>query len=609
YLDLTGLPPSPSDVDAYLADTRPDRYEGLVDRLLASKHYGERWARHWLDQARYADSDGGSRDEPRQIWKYREWVINALNSDMPFDCFVLEQIAGDVLPNATTEQKIATGFLRNSPLQIEAGTDREQYRVEAVADRVDTVGTVLLGLSLGCARCHDHKYDPVSQKEYYQLFAFFNHADEYGPQIPPFATTQDLQATHAPLVGIGPKEDVEKWEAIRSQLLALYRERFEYIGGEAATRKGDPGDKIRTATIARLKNELPKIEFSLVMNERDTPRETHILLGGDYLRKGVQVQPAVLSALHAAPESGDKPLNRLDLAKWLTDAQNPLLARVALNRIWQAYFGRGLVETENDFGRKGARPTHPELLDWLASEFIAKGWSQKAVHRTVVLSATYRQSSDARPGFSKADPQNILLARQMRLRLEAESIRDSALAVSGLLNAEIGGPSVFPPQPAGVMETGQVKQPWKTSTGPGRYRRGLYTFRYRLTPNPAMAVFDAPNGLTACTRRARTTTPLQSLTLLNDPAFHEMAQAFAKRVMERPQSERMEFAFRAALARKPAAAEQERLRQLLATELDAFQTNPKEAAAIGGQDSTPETSAWVAVCRVLFNLDEFITRE
>ncbi|MBZ2180130.1 MAG: DUF1549 and DUF1553 domain-containing protein [Acidobacteria bacterium] len=606
HLDHTGLPPTPAEIDHFLNDPAPDAYEKAVDRLLASPHYGERQARHWLDQARYADSDGGSRDEPRHIWKYREWVIEALNRDLPFDRFVIEQLAGDLLPGATPEQMIATGFHRNSLLQIEAGTDREQYRVEAVADRVDATGTTLLGLSTGCARCHDHKYDPISQKEYYQLFAFFNNLDEYGPELPPFSATNDLNVTHAPLLALGPPADVAKWQALQAQLLALYQERFAYRGGESdELPKGDAGEKIRTETINALKKQLPtNLTFAMVMRERRQPRPAHVLLGGDYLRKGIAVEPGVPAAF---PPAAGTVRNRLDLARWITSEKNPLFARVAVNRQWQRFFGTGLVETENDFGTQGAAPSHPELLDWLATEFIRLGWSQKQLQRLIVTSAAYRQEARQRADLAQRDPNNRLLGRQTRLRLDAEIVRDNALAASGLLQAKLGGPSVYPPQPEGVMETGQVKQLWRTSQGEDRYRRGLYTFHYRITPNPSMKVFDGANGLTPCTRRPRTNTPLQSLTLLNDPNFHEMAQALARRVAAA--ADPLAEAYRLTAGRLPTARERERLRRLHAVERDAFATKPEEAEALAGKGAGPELAAWTTVARVLLNTDEFITRE
>ncbi len=605
HLDLTGILPTPVEAQDFLNDITPNAYEKQVDRLLSSPQYGERWARHWLDQARYADSDGGSRDEPRQIWKYREYVIDSLNRDLPFDQFVIEQIAGDLIPKATPSQIIATGFQRNSLLQIEAGTDREQYRSEAVADRVDTLGVVLLGLSTGCARCHDHKYDPISQREYYQLYAYFNNIEEYGSDLPPFAITNDRETTHAPMFALGTPEETEKYNALRAQLLALYKERFVYRGGEAnELPKGDVGDKIRGDTIAALKKQIPPLTVAMVMRERPETRDTNVLLGGDYLRKGVRVTPGVLSAI--SPSVGSE-ATRLNLAHWIATSQNPLFARVAVNRIWQRYFGLGIVETDNDFGTQGDKPTHPELLDWLATEFARVGWSQKAMHRLIVTSSVYRQSSNMPPEAVSKDPRNVLLSRQARLRLDAEIVRDSALTASGLLNTTIGGPSVYPLQPEGVMETGQVKQAWPTSKGDDRYRRGLYTFHYRITPNPSMKVFDAANGLLPCTRRPRTNTPLQALTLLNDPTFHEMAQALARRVQNA--ADPIEEAMQLTLSRPPTSGERERLQRLYSVELDAFETKPEEAIAMGGKDATPKLAAWTSVARVLMNTDEFITRE
>jgi hypothetical protein len=610
HLDLTGLPPTPEEADAFLADRSPDAYARRVESLLASPHYGERWGRHWLDQVRYADSDGGSRDEPRQIWKYREYVIGAFNADMPFDRFVTEQLAGDLLPNATPEQRIATGMQRNSLLQIEAGTDRELYRTEAVADRVDMFGTVFLGLSTGCARCHDHKFDPVSQREYYQLFAFFNNVNEYSNDVPPFSDTNDLEITHQPLLALGSPEEVRKYEAIRAMLLALHKERSAYLNGQQVDASKDAGLALRNETIAALRKQAPKLPLSMVMAEMAEPRPAYILLGGDYQRRGAPVRAEVLGSLHAAPKGDRK--NRLDLARWLVDPANPLLARVTVNRIWQRYFGTGIVETENDFGRMGAKPTHPELLDWLATEFIASGWSQKAIHRAIVMSKTYRQSSAARAETERKDPRNRLLSRQNRLRLEAEIIRDSALFASGLLHPAIGGPSVFPPQPEGAMAASQVKKTWTPSNGVDRYRRGLYTHFWRITPHPALTVFDGPNAMMACTRRSRSNTPLQALTLLNNEAFHEMAQAMGRRVVERggaTDEARLEYAFRLTHVRRPEAVELARLRDLLRAEKDDLATDPTEATKLAGPLADRSVAPWVAVARILINTDEFITRE
>jgi len=592
-LDTTGLPPE-SDSDSYPA---------AVERFLASPHFGERWARHWLDQARYADSDGGSRDEPRQVWRYRDWVINAINSNLPFDRFLTEQLAGDLLPNATLEQITATGFLRHHQIQIEAGTDREQYRVESVFDRVDTVGSVVLGLSLGCARCHDHKFDPISQRNYYEFFAFFNNADEWDNSKSGYLADRNLYLIHSPTLDFGAKDQVAKLHALRAQVSALENELAEF----QKNRKDPEGVKVRQATINSLYKQMPKLDSTMVFRERAAPRESYLFQGGDFLRRGPAVQPGVPAAILSAPPMK----SRLDLAAWVTHRDNPLTARVAVNRIWQQYFGKGLVETENDFGTQGALPTHPELLDWLAAEFIESKWDVKRIHRLILNSATYRQSSQRRADLEKADPDNRLVARQHRLRLEAEIVRDSGLAASGLLTRKIGGPSVFPPQPANAMSASQLKKTWPTSTGEDRYRRGLYTFFYRITPHPALTVFDQPNATQACTRRNRSNTPLQALTLLNDQAYHEFAQAFATRILrEAPptDSDRLDHAFRRSVSRPPSASERDRLLRLLHLERDEFSTKPEEAKLLTGKPD-PDLAAWTALSRVLLNTDEFITRE
>jgi hypothetical protein len=565
-LDLTGLPPTPQEIAAFLAESsaKPQAaWERQVERLLASPHYGERWGRHWLDLARYADSNGYSIDSPRTAWPYRDWVIAALNRDLPFDRFTVEQLAGDLLPSATLDQKIATGFHRNTLINEEGGIDPEQFRVEAVIDRINTTGSVWLGLTVGCAQCHSHKYDPLSQREYYQLFAFFNNQDE--PRLP---------------LGVS--------------------------GPGAPPRMG----KRQGLT-------------AMVLRERATPRATHIMLAGDFTRKGAVVTPGVPAVLPALPASALQRggLSRLDLARWLVRPDHPLTARVTVNRVWAQYFGVGLVETENDFGTRGTPPSHPELLDWLAGEFVRQGWSLKALHRLIVHSATYRQASNSRPDLEAIDPRNRLLGRQARLRLEAEIIRDVALAASGLLDRRVGGPSVFPPQPDGVAKFTQVQRAWKTSTGPDRYRRGLYTFFQRSAPYPALTVFDAPDANSSCARRGRSNTPLQSLTLLNDRAFLELARGLAERVLrEAPagDSERLRYAFRLCVAREPSPPEAARLHEYLRSQREEFRAAPAEAQALlaaagsGAPLSNgdgPQRAAWTAVARLLLNLDEFITRE
>jgi hypothetical protein len=669
-LDLTGLPPSPVEVDAFVNDTRPDAYEQLVERLLSSPHYGERWARPWLDLARYADSNGFNIDAPRSIWPYRDWVIAALNRDLPFDQFVIEQIAGDLLPGATLEQTVATGFHRNTLLNQEGGIDLEQFRVESVVDRVNTTGAVFLGLTLGCAQCHDHKYDPISQKEYFQIFAFFNNCDEPLLPLPTPDQSHQLQAHREKLAALRQmlkgldttsparqkawedflmsseerlrlppaiKEIVEKPDYQRSQAekqtLATYLRMLDQLP-QATAGVGDPAlgglagaialiGHTHLATfrssiekqIAALAKKEPPIVTTMVVRERPVPRETHIHLGGDFLRKGKRVYPGVPGTLH--PLADVKKPSRLDLAKWLVNPQNPLTARVTVNRFWQRYFGLGLVETENDFGVQGTPPSHPELLDWLATEFIARGWGMKAMHRLIVTSATYRQASKARPELATLDPRNRLLARQTRLRLEAEGVRDAALTVSGLIDPKIGGPSVFPPQPAGVFAFTQVQREWTASTGPDRFRRGLYTFFWRSAPHPALMAFDSPDSTSTCTRRNRSNTPLQALTLLNDRAYFEFAQALAVRVLTECPAEdavRLRYAFRLCLARAPTEKEQQRLTELLATASPSLANDPAEAmrlapAALPPGVSPEQAAAWTLVGRVLLNLDEFITRE
>ncbi len=638
-LDLIGLPPTPAEVAAFVNDKRADAYEQLVDRLLASPHYGERWGRHWLDVARYADSNGYSIDAPRSIWKYRDWVIAALNQDLPFDQFAIWQIAGDLLPNATTEQRIATGFHRNTMINEEGGIDKEQFRIESIIDRVNTTGTAFLGLTIGCCQCHDHKFDPLAQKEYYQMFAFFNNADE-------------------PVLDLAGPEEMSKREAVRKQIKDLESGMKKYIDSLAVEqsaweksltpeevaklkpeittiletppakrtekqkrdlvavfRGDDPEFKRQKSKIARLEKQekdISKSPTTLVMAERATPRESYLFIKGDFTRHGEIVTPGVPKVL--PPLATTNLPNRLDLAEWIVDAKNPLTARVQMNRVWQEYFGRGIVETENDFGTQGSPPSNPELLDWLATEFMRQHWSLKAMHRLIVTSATYRQASRARPELALVDPNNRLLARQARFRLDAEIVRDVALTASGLLDDAVGGPSVFPPQPDGVMTLGQTKREWKASTGPERYRRGMYTFLWRATPNPELTVFDAPDAMSACTRRPRSNTPLQSLTLLNDQSFFELAQGLAARVVkESPEPARIDYAFQLCTARKPNRTEHERLQELLDQQLASYDTAPDEAQKIvmkaaAGSD-VKQLAAWTTVARVLLNLDETITRE
>ena len=652
YLDLIGLLPSPEEVTEFMGDGSPDTYERLVDELLASPHYGERWGRHWLDLARYADSNGYNNDFPRQIWMYRDWVIGALNRDMPFDQFAVEQIAGDLLPDATEDHLIATGFQRNTLLNLEGGIDFEQYRVEAVVDRVNTTGVAFLGLTLGCARCHDHKFDPVSQREFYQFFAFFNSIDELSGE---FSNDAGRARAQEPVLEFGTPEQYERRKALRAQLevmeqeLKSYEEQllakqpeWESSLSDEARAKLTPGQRTILELPAQERHEAqhqsierayfrqdlghlerkrgidavralePEIPSTLVMEELAKPRPTHILLGGDFLRKGVAVGPGTPAVLPPLP--AQVRYSRLDLARWLVDEKNPLTPRVTVNRIWQRYFGYGIVDTANDFGTQGSPPTHPRLLDWLASELVEQQWSLKSLHRLIVTSATYRQSSRYRPDAQKIDPRNRLLSRQNRLRVESEIVRDLALSASSLLTPEVGGPSVFPPQPLGVDR----KKRWSQSEGKDRYRRGMYTHFWRTSPHPGLMVFDSPNGMTSASSRNRSTTPLQALTLLNDEGFHEFAQGLAHRVLTAPgigsDSVRVEYLFRVCLTRMPEPRERDRLERLLESQLDDFRAHPHEAnelLTLPLPDGTKgeETAAWTLLASVVLNLDEFITRE
>ena len=664
-LDLTGLPPAPELVDAFLSDPGPGAYEGLVDRFLDSQHYGERWAIHWLDLARYADSDGYEKDSERPYaWRWREWVIDALNDDMPFDRFTLEQIAGDALPGATVEQVVATGFHRNGLKNREGGVKIEQFRFEETVDRTNTVGTVWLGLTVGCAQCHDHKYDPISQKEYYQLFAFVNAFDEaeieaplpgeIGPYLralPDYVQERrdllrknrvyELQPAWEARM-IEAADNPGKWTDWDHALDALQK----YLdNGEGIVRKppGDRTDRERTKLedhfvknyhrvitkelrqelgwealrerLLRMRAETPDITYARAVADASPPRATHIHLRGAWNEEGVAVEagaPAVLPPLDLA---GRHP--RVALAEWLVSGENPLTARVTVNRIWQEYFGRGIVPTADDFGTRSPGPTHPQLLDWLASEFVTGGWSLKRLHKAIVMSATYRQSSKSRPALEEMDPDNSLLARQRRLRLPAEVIRDSALHVSGLLNPEVGGPSVRPLQPAGVADlayAGSVK--WNASESRDRYRRGLYTFFQRTVPYPQLVNFDMPDRTAARCTRERSNTPLQALNLLNDQTFVEAARALALRALgaDGPDFGRaLERAFRLALSRRPQPSEIRHLGDYYREQESIFQAEP-EAAVRFMPLSVPglaraQAAAWAGVASVLLNLDEFITRE
>jgi len=828
YLDLIGLPPTPGEAEAFVQDSSADAYEKLVDHLLASPHYGERWARRWLDLARYADTNGYEKDRPRNIWPYRDWVINALNAGMPFDEFTIEQLAGDLLPNATPEQCIATGFHRNTMLNEEGGIDPLEFRYQAVVDRVGTTSTTWLGLTVQCAQCHTHKYDPITNKEYYQFMAFLNNADEPELDLPPadaaaqektrqekaaklLATLPDKwPAGNAPLDMAARNEAIEHrfaewlaqerprvvhWTPLRpaevksdSPLLTVqpdfsvlasgdiqktdvYDLQFENVprgvtairlealpdpslpahgpgacfyegpkgdfflgefevsaggqpvklvrasesytkngmgknpataasaidgdpqtGWSCADRPGEaheavftpaaplsagalhvkmvfgrhyacplgrfrisvttdqreavasalpdeisrlllvPDEQLAAADRQRLREQFllaapelaaaakeirnlrqpPAYPTTLILRERpkDSPRRTFIHNRGEYLQPTDRVEPGVIAALGSLP--ADAPPNRLGLARWLVSPENPLTARVTVNREWAAFFGRGIVKTLGDFGFQGESPTHPELLDWLAVEFMSDGWSLKRLHKLIVTSATYRQTSRVSPEVQARDPENRLLARGARFRLEAETIRDSALRASGLLSEKLGGPSVRPPQPDGVTDTAYGSPKWTADTGESRYRRSLYTFTKRTAPFALYNNFDAPTGESCIARREVSNTPLQALALLNDVVFLETARALGTSATASQGSveDRLHIVFRRCLTRPPTDEEVALLSKFLTLQKERFANGELDAKAFAGDGpgDVNERAAWTALARALMNLDEVITR-
>jgi mono/diheme cytochrome c family protein len=604
FLDVLGLPPKPDEVDQFLADQSATAYKAMVDRALASPHYGERWGRHWLDQARYADTHGYTIDGERSIWPYRDWVINALNADMPFDQFTIEQLAGDLLDSPSRDQLVATGFHRNTLVNQEGGTDAEQFRSEAVVDRVNTTGSVWLGLTVGCAQCHTHKYDPLTHREYYQLFAFFNQCKDVNsvaPQLILGTPEQVVQLKEADAVIAKAKSNLEALDRRRTDGTLSPEARAT---AAVARTKAEDQFKVLEANRIKLLTQIPE---TMIMADVQDLRETHVLIRGDFLRKGEVVHANTPYALPPMPLA-DRPRTRLDLARWLVDRRNPLTARVTVNRMWAQYFGAGLVETENDFGFQGTPPSHPELLEWLAAEFMDHNWSLKHIHRLILNSATYRQSSVYRPDIAGTDPMNKLLARQLRLRVDAEVIRDLGLAVSGLLNESIGGRSVYPPQPEGIYAFTQRSASWPVSEGPDRYRRGMYTFFMRSAPYPMLTTFDTPRFNTTCTMRVRSNTPLQSLTMANDEAMLEMAAALGRRIQQQTDldEERIRFAFRLCFAREPRPEESTRLLTFLKDNRQQFETVTVEPGAI---QQAAEDRMWTIVSRTLMNLDEFIVRE
>ena len=676
--DLTGLPPKPAEVDAFVADRAPDAYEKLVDRLLASPHYGERWAWEWLDVARYADTNGFQGDPERTMWPWRDWVVNALNANMPYDQFTIEQLAGDLLPNATREQKIASGFHRNNMFNGEGGRIAEETRVENVFDRVETTATVWLGATFTCTRCHDHKFDPYKQTDYYALYDIFNQMSETGGAsggqrggqlLPNLDLSTDaeraaLKTAQARVDAVGKEVDAyEKKKFARPEgkplsespeALALPGNLPAVLAKVAPAKRGidalleavpyfrdtapDPAyaallqqsvDAVRARD-----NASAAITKVMIMDQLPKPRDTFILNKGNYESKTdvkvVGAIPATFARTRTSPVPAPQidptgapvapaaRLNRLDLARWLVSPENPLGARVTVNRMWQAFFGTGLVKTAEDFGVQSERPSHPELLDWLATEFVARGWDVKAIHRLIVTSATYRQASRVTPALAERDPENRLLARGPRYRLPAWMLRDQALSAAGLLVEHRGGPSVKPYQPPGIWEEATFgKKSYQQDHGDALYRRSLYVFWRRIVGPTTF--FDAGARQVCTVKVARTDTPLHALVTLNDPAFVEAARVMAQRVLAAAPRDaaRLDLAFRLATARLPTSAERKILTARVATLRKQFSADPAAAHDLTaiGEYARPEKldpaehAAWTALCLLVLNLDETLSKE
>jgi len=659
-LDLIGLLPTPEQVQQFVSDTSADAWPQVVDRLLASPHFGERWGRHWLDLARYADSDGYEKDNARpDAWRYRDWVIDAINRDLPFDQFTVQQLAGDLLPEAEPLQKLATAFHRQTLTNTEGGTDQEEFRVEACFDRTETTGQVWLGLTVGCARCHSHKYEQLTQREYYQLFSVFNNADEATATVPTaaadvaawpplqlaFESRRNELERELAAAGESRIAEFEDWQRQQRELLQsqqvpaeLPKEIQAILQLDPARRKAAQQQSLRQfwyrqqadlkPLAARLDEHLktqpakPEITVRVLHQRSQSPRRTFVLHRGEFLNPltDLEVTPAAPGILPPlTSRSADRLPDRLDFARWLVASDNPLSPRVAVNHIWAHLFGRGLVRTLGDFGVRGETPTHPELLDWLAARFAGiavaesspvsgatQPWSRKQLIRLILLSAAWQQSSCHRGDLQTVDPENRLLARQNRLRAEGEIVRDISLQAAGLLSDRVGGPSVFPPLPAGIAElsyAGNFK--WVESSGADRYRRGMYTFFKRTSPHPSLTAFDCPDANLTCLERGISNTPLQALVTLNNEVFAECAAAFAGRLGKSDQlttEGRIELAFQLCLGRSPAMSELNELRQL---QQDLTQLALAENVSVADANA----GAWRGLCRTLLNLDEFITRE
>jgi len=615
-LALTGLPPTIREVDAFLEDNSSNAYERVVERLLASPRYGERMALVWLDAARYADTSGYQADWERLMWPWRDWVVQAYNANMPFDQFTIEQLAGDLLPGATLSQKLATGFNRNHRINDEGGSLDAEFEVEYVVDRVDTTSTVWLGLTAGCARCHDHKYDPVSQKEFYRLYAFFNNVPEKG--------IDGRKGYAVPHIEIPNQRVQEKLRQLKGQLQRLQTKQSE--ANADSPRKAALSKEV-TALQETIKELEPRVVTPvMVMQELPEGRATYLLKRGAYDQpdKQEQLSPAIPRVFGSLPANA--PSNRLGLAQWLVSPGNPLTARVTANRLWQNHFGMGLVPTSENFGSRGERPSHPDLLDWLATELVRLNWNVKAMHRLIVTSATFRQSSHFTAELLQRDPANRLLARGPRRRLSGAAIRDQALFVSGLWCELMEGPPVKPYQPEGLWKelsfaSGKTTVDFYVQDhGESLYRRSLYTFWKRTVAPPRMSVFDGTGREMCRVRVELTNTPLQALTLQNDITFVEAARQLARRMITEggiTPDERLTYGWRLALVRAPGEDELHILRRALDRYLSTYRENHDEALRLlnngesqrDAQLDVAQLAAFTMVAQTILNLDETIVRE
>lgn len=598
FLDLTGLLPDMESLNTFVADPSGLNYEGLVDQLLTSPHFGERWGRHWLDEARYADSLGYEKDSVKKdAWRYRDWVVNVLNQGMPFDQFSRHQLAGDLIPEAAQETLIATKLHLQTQFNLEGGIDAEEDRVKRVVDRVNMVSSTWLGLTVACSQCHDHPYDPITQREYYSLYAFFNNMDEDASFLSD--NPNNAESILNERVGIAEKLDQMLSRQItdknlNNQTVGLLGKLFNFDGGKGLTRH---------------------------MRERvENRRETFVMKRGDFLRpdskQGVVFPgtPRIFPPLRDEIQLHD----RLDLVDWLFSGKHPTTARVAVNKVWMRLFGQPLVDTVQDFGSRGAQPTHPELLDWMSAWWQSEAqWSLKRLIKWIVMSDTYQQSSAHRPELKRVDPDNRFLARQNRFRVEAEIIRDISLQTAGLLNLHLGGPAVFPPIPDAVLNQSFTKY-GGNSKGRDRYRRGIYTFFRRTAIDPNMMVFDCPDASASKAMRDRSNNALQAMTTLNNEVFLEAAQSWSAKLLQAlPDATddlRMNHTFQSALGREPSAEEKAQLIQMLQEARDWFQGHDKEAVEFLGpyasnEMNPSEQAAWMTLLRLILNLDEFFTRE